>query len=277
MDSVQKLRGKALEAGNLESNEQFEIKEDKEEDPHVIIIESQDPEVVYVPYYNSTVVYGTWWYPYYPPVYYYPPPYYRHPVGVGISIGVGIVIGSAIWGGCDWRYGNVNIDVNKYNNININKIGNGNRNWDRNEFNKINDKANKERFGDRNQNIAKDRANQPANRDAGLKDQQRAQAKQNLESQGIDLENSRQDLKGGKGDALRNQFDGKGQNLDRSNNALGGFDSGIRDNKSIERGNYSNSNRTSTRPANSNRSTTTPSRSNHSFQGSGGGRGGFRR
>ena len=41
----------------------------------VIKIEPAKPEVVYVPTYNPTVVYGAWPYPSYPPYYYYPPGY----------------------------------------------------------------------------------------------------------------------------------------------------------------------------------------------------------
>ena len=39
----------------------------------VIRIEPANPEVIYVPSYNPTVVYGTWPYPAYPPAPYYPP------------------------------------------------------------------------------------------------------------------------------------------------------------------------------------------------------------
>ena len=71
MDTVQKLRRKAAEAGNLKSSKEQEVK--KEGD--IIIVQSANPQVVYVPTYNPTVVYGTWWYPAYPPypVYVYPP------------------------------------------------------------------------------------------------------------------------------------------------------------------------------------------------------------
>jgi len=44
-----------------------------EKDPQtVIIIQQADPQVVYVPSYNPTVVYGVWAYPAYPPYYVYP-------------------------------------------------------------------------------------------------------------------------------------------------------------------------------------------------------------
>ena len=41
----------------------------------MIKIEPTNPEVVYVPTYNPTVVYGAWPYPAYPPYAYYPPGY----------------------------------------------------------------------------------------------------------------------------------------------------------------------------------------------------------
>ena len=87
MDSVQRLRAQAQKAGNLKSNEQVKVSTEpmppREPDApppqappptQVIIIEPAQPEVVYVPTYNPTVVYGVWPYPAYPPYYYPPPP-----------------------------------------------------------------------------------------------------------------------------------------------------------------------------------------------------------
>ena len=76
MQTVQSLRQKAEAAGNLKSNEQQKVVKQES----VIIIEPAKPEVVYVPTYNPTVVYGSWWAPTYPP-YYYPPPAYYYPAG----------------------------------------------------------------------------------------------------------------------------------------------------------------------------------------------------
>jgi Protein of unknown function (DUF3300) len=45
----------------------------------VIKIEPASPQVVYVPTYNPTVVYGVWPYPAYPPYYPYPPGYAFRP------------------------------------------------------------------------------------------------------------------------------------------------------------------------------------------------------
>lgn len=123
MDTVQKMRGLAHEAGNLETTEQQTVteKEDK-----IIVIESSDLEVIYVPTYSSTVVYGGWGYP----SYYYPPMYPYYPPGYGfISFGIGVAIGGAIWGGCNWGWGHsdIDIDINRYNDFNRNTNINSDR------------------------------------------------------------------------------------------------------------------------------------------------------
>jgi len=102
MDTVQKLRKKATEAGNLKSSKEQEVK--KEGD--IIIIQSADPQVIYVPTYNPTVVYGAWWYPAYPPY-----PVYVYPPGAALfTFTMGIAIGAAWHGhGCypSWHGGTV--------------------------------------------------------------------------------------------------------------------------------------------------------------------------
>lgn len=123
LDTVQIMRGKANEAGNLKTTEQqtVTVKEDK-----IIVIESSSPEVVYVPTYSPTVVYGAWA----PPSYYYPPMYPYYPPGAGlISFGIGMAVGGAIWGNCNWGWGHgdVDIDVNRYNNFNRNTNINADR------------------------------------------------------------------------------------------------------------------------------------------------------
>ena len=71
LDTIQRLRAKAQAAGNLKTTkEQTVIVEEK-----IIKIEPADPQVIHVPTYNPTVVYGAWAYPAYPPYYYYPPGY----------------------------------------------------------------------------------------------------------------------------------------------------------------------------------------------------------
>ena len=90
------------------------------------MVESSQPEVVYVPTYNPSVVYGVWWYPY-PPYYMYPP-HYVYPPGVAFT--VGIFVGAAIWGNCNWHGGNVNVHVSHYNSFNRTNINNPN--WNHN-------------------------------------------------------------------------------------------------------------------------------------------------
>jgi hypothetical protein len=116
MNTAQKLRSKAQEQGNLKTTEQQIVKVE----PNAIIIESASPEVIYVPTYDPTVVYGTWWYPAYPPYYYYPPGYVYGP---GYYYGSGIILGAAwgyAWGHSDWHDGDVDVDFDRNLNINHN-------------------------------------------------------------------------------------------------------------------------------------------------------------
>jgi len=129
MEAVQRMRKKAQDGGNLKSNEQQKVETKVVEKKEVIIIEQSNPQVVYVPSYNPTVVYGPPVYPY-PPVYYPPPGYYA--AGMAISFGVGVAMG-AMWSGgwgynCGWG-GNNNVTINNNNNFNRNtNVQGGNRN-----------------------------------------------------------------------------------------------------------------------------------------------------
>ena len=124
MDTVQRMRGLAYEAGNLQTTEQQVV---TQQEDNIIVIQSPAPEVVYVPTYSSTVVYGsTWGYP----SYYYPPMYYPPPPGYGlVTFGVGVAVGAAIWGNCSWGWGHtdVNIDIDRYNEFNRNTNINADR------------------------------------------------------------------------------------------------------------------------------------------------------
>jgi len=118
-NTVQNLRKKAEESGNLKTTQEQVIKVEKE----VIIIEPAKPEVVYVPVYNPTVVYGSWWWPHYPPYYYYPP-YYPRPTLYGFATGVAIgVAWGYAWGHWNWHHhgGHHGVNININQNININK------------------------------------------------------------------------------------------------------------------------------------------------------------
>jgi hypothetical protein len=116
MDTIQSLRAKAQAAGNLKTTkEQTVIVEQK-----IIKIESASPQVIYVPTYNPTVVYGAWAYPAYPPYSYYPPGYVATSM---FAFGAGVAMGAAwgyAWGNSNWSGGDVDIDVNRNTNINNN-------------------------------------------------------------------------------------------------------------------------------------------------------------
>ncbi len=117
--SVQRLRQQAQAANQLQSTQQQVVTADQ----GTIIIQPAQPNVVYVPVYNPTVVYGTWLYPAYPPVYILPPPGYivGDAYATGLVFGIGIAITASLWdiGRPDWRGRNVNVDVNRYNRINV--------------------------------------------------------------------------------------------------------------------------------------------------------------
>ena len=122
MATVQTLRKKAVEAGNLKTTSEQQVIVEKE----TIIIQPASPQVVYVPTYNPTVVYGAWPYPAYPPAPYYPPGYSAGTVL--LAFGAGVAVGAAwgyAWGGCNWHGGDVDVDINRNTNIN-NNINRGN-------------------------------------------------------------------------------------------------------------------------------------------------------
>jgi hypothetical protein len=119
MDTIQRLRARAEAVGNLrDTAEQRVIAEDGE-----IVIEPAQPEVVYVPVYDPTVIYGPWWYPAFPPFFFLPPP--RMVIGFhgGIGFGIGVTVGRAwgyAWGRWDWRNHYVNVNIDRHININRN-------------------------------------------------------------------------------------------------------------------------------------------------------------
>ena len=141
MDAVQRMRAKAQGTGNLKTSAQSVVKtETVPSGKQVIEIQQANPDVVYVPSYDPTVVYGAApvEYPYYP--YTYP----GYVPGTALAWGAGIALGAAAWGAwggnwgnCNWNGGNVNINNNNnfnrnYNkNVNRGQAGQGN-NWQHN-------------------------------------------------------------------------------------------------------------------------------------------------
>ncbi|OZI38741.1 hypothetical protein CEK29_19740 [Bordetella genomosp. 5] len=134
MASVQRLRRQAQSAGNLASNAQQKVNTSTEGGNTYITVEPASPQTVYVPTYNPGTVYGAWPYPAYPPAYYPPPPgsAFASALMGGLAFGTGIAIADSLWGGFDWGHNDVDIDVNRYNNINVNRRIDANRanvNW----------------------------------------------------------------------------------------------------------------------------------------------------
>ncbi len=113
MGTIQELRKKAEASGNLKTTKEQVVKVEKD----VVIIEPASPEVIYVPTYNPTVVYGAWPYPAYPPYPYYPPGYVAGAAFMGLAVGA--AWGYA-WGHANWHGGDVNINYNQNRNINNN-------------------------------------------------------------------------------------------------------------------------------------------------------------
>ena len=203
MDAVQRLRAAAKKAGNLESTEQQKVivEQAPQTQQSVIVIEPAQPQVVYVPSYNPTVVYGSWWYPSYPPVYLPPPPGYVFGTALvsGIAFGVGIGITNALWGGCNWGRRSVDINVNRYNNINVNKrlnVNQKNVNWNHNAQNRrgvpYRDANSRERYG--KQVAGADNRKEFRGRDS-QRDASRQRAQSTMKDRGLDPAKGREKLR----------------------------------------------------------------------------------
>ncbi len=209
MSAIQALRAKAKKTGALQSNSQQTVTSQGSGSSETIVIQPANPQVVYVPSYNPTVVYGAWPYPAYPPVAYYPPGYVA---GTALlSFGVGMAVGAALWGGCHWGggYGGGSLTVNNNNFNNFNR--NTNSNWSGNKNGTSDWKPDQQH---RNANVGGDSANRDAERD---------QLRQNLQKNGISSDD-RSNL--GNRDGDRNP----GQNDRSGDRNLGDRNSGARDN-----------------------------------------------
>jgi len=171
MNAVQVMRQRAYDAGNLKSNQQQNISVQKQPQgeqpppvpapassgqpqvtvvqppPQTIVIQPAQPDVVYVPTYNPTVVYGA-------PVPAYPGYSTGEMVATSlISFGLGVAVGAAIsggggccgWGwnswGCGWHNSTVVYNHNTYisnSNTFVNRNNYYNRNLNNANLNNIN-------------------------------------------------------------------------------------------------------------------------------------------
>ena len=154
LDSVQRLRRQAMVEGSLKSTSQQTVLTEEAGGaapaPSVaagagvpaatvippstnVVIQPTDPNVVYVPSYNPATVYGAWPYPAYPPVAAYPAPVYVPGAALasGLAFGAGVAITAGLWGwaGSNWNSGDVNINANRWNNINTNRTRTAANTW----------------------------------------------------------------------------------------------------------------------------------------------------
>lgn len=90
--TIQDLRSRARDTGSLSGFEHLEVIND---DSNNIVIESRVKEVVYVPYYDTRVVYGPWWWSAHPPVYWHSGVTFHW--GPRIYVGTGIYFSSFHW------------------------------------------------------------------------------------------------------------------------------------------------------------------------------------
>jgi len=100
MDTVQGLRVRAQQAGNLRSDDRVAVSQDGTS----VVVVPADPQVVYVPYYDPTVVYGTWWWPAYPPFFWRPWRGFVARPGAVVVWTPGVRVTSGFFfAGFDWR------------------------------------------------------------------------------------------------------------------------------------------------------------------------------
>ncbi len=104
MDAVQRMRLKAQQAGRLSSSSRQTVSTTDDSGQRYIDIEPADPQVIYIPEYDPTYIWGTslyypyanWFYPHYGPGIYF---------GFSPVIPIGIWFGGGWggWGGWGWR------------------------------------------------------------------------------------------------------------------------------------------------------------------------------
>jgi len=135
MDAIQRLRAKAQANNKLTSTKQQTVRVDQVQGRQVIAIAPTDPDTIYVPYYDPSVVYGAWPYPNYPPYYWPPPPYIGYGLlAAGLAFGAGYALGNwwsgGYWGGnINWSGGGNNINITPPGNRPAHPIAGGGNRW----------------------------------------------------------------------------------------------------------------------------------------------------
>jgi hypothetical protein len=229
MAAIQGLRTKADKAGNLKSSKEQTVTTAQEGGTTVIKIEPADPQVVYVPTYNPTVVYGPWPYSAYPPYYYYPPGYSAGSVFFAFTVGV--AVGNAMWGNCNWGGSNVTINHNTYNNFNKTdiKTGDWNHNAEHRKGTQYRDSASQQKYGKGQQQGAQSREEFRGRAEQGRQELSRGGADQYKGGGAADRAGSREaggaDRAGGAGDRAGGGAGDRGGGMQQaSSRQSGGFD-----------------------------------------------------
>jgi hypothetical protein len=107
MDSIQRLRQKANADGALKSTPQQTVASADQQ----IEIEPTDPDLLYVPYYDPSVIFGPWAWAGYPPYYFMAPPGLLIGDGLWLGFGLGFPILGAYWGWDRWDWGHHGFSV----------------------------------------------------------------------------------------------------------------------------------------------------------------------
>ncbi|MBR0648751.1 DUF3300 domain-containing protein [Roseomonas terrae] len=137
LNAVQVLRGRAQASGSLQSGPQQTVNVTQTVNaapaqgaavappPQTIVIEPTNPDQVFVPAYNPSVVYGSWPYAEYPPAYYPPPVGWGvgNAILTGMAFAGSVAVVNSLWGWArpGWGRGDIDVNVNRFNNINVNR------------------------------------------------------------------------------------------------------------------------------------------------------------
>lgn len=130
MNTIQILRRKAEEQGNLRTTSEQNVIIEKE----IIRIEPADPYVVYVPAYDPYYVYGPWWYPAYPPWYWYYPAGLISGAFIAFSTPFFIAFDLFLWPWFDWHAHYVYSDYYYYDRRHPHDRHHGDRYWEHDPY-----------------------------------------------------------------------------------------------------------------------------------------------
>src|SRR5437764_8122235 len=126
MARVQALRHLAMKSGKLKQVRHLTVREQGS----AIVIASAEPDKVYVPVYNPTVVYGQWQDREFPPVFLPPPQgFVAETIEPGFEVSTGYSVVRPLWGWSepDWRSNRITVNSTEYTRITRNvQVGPGN-------------------------------------------------------------------------------------------------------------------------------------------------------